>query len=63
MKTHLLEIENAARHRLKILLPKVSEVAGATEELKATDPLKWVSLMNACKAQVEEVILGELICG
>mgnify|MGYP002747661887 FL=1 len=35
--------------------------AGATEALKASDPMKWVGLMNTCKAQAEEVILAELI--
>ena len=25
--------------------------AGATEELKARDPMQWVGLMNTCKAQ------------
>ena len=35
--------------------------AGATEALKARDPMKWVGLMNTCKAQAEEVILAELI--
>ena len=30
-------------------------------ELKARDPMKWVGLMNTCKAQAEEVILAELI--
>ena len=45
-------------------LPTVRELAaeaGATESLKARDPMKWVGLMNACKAQAEEVILAELI--
>ena len=44
--------------------PAVRELAaeaGATEALKARDPLTWVGLMNTCKAQAEEVILAELI--
>ena len=28
---------------------------------KATDPMKWVGLMNTCKAQAEEIIKFELI--
>ena len=35
--------------------------AGATEALKASDPMRWVGLMNACKAQAEEIILRELV--
>ena len=32
-----------------------------TEELKATDQLKWVGLMNNIKNSVNEIILKELI--
>ena len=32
-----------------------------SEQLKASDPMAWVGLMNTCKAQAEEVILTELI--
>ena len=32
-----------------------------TEELKATDQLKWVGLMNNIKNSVDEIILKELI--
>ena len=37
------------------------EAAGVTEELKASDPMRWVGLMNTLKAQVEEMILNEII--
>lgn len=58
---HLHEIETAAQSRIDLMLPKLAEAAGATEELKATDPMKWTRLMNTCKAQAEEVVLSELI--
>ena len=43
------------------MLPKLAEAAGATEALKAADPMRWTGLMNACKAQAEEAVLNELI--
>ena len=43
------------------MMPELAAEAGATESLKARDPMKWVGLMNTCKAQAEEVILAELI--
>ncbi len=43
------------------MLPRMMETAGVTEEVKARDPMRWVGLMNTLKAQVEEVILTELI--
>lgn len=58
---HLLEIEQAAQSRLEQMMPELAAEAGATESLKARDPMKWVGLMNACKAQAEEIILDELI--
>ena len=58
---HLLETEDAARSRLEQIMPKLAKAAGATEELKATDQMRWVGLMNNCKAQAEEIIQKELI--
>lgn len=58
---HLHEIEEAAQSRIDLMLPKLAAEAGATEKLKASDPLKWTRLMNSCKAQAEEVVLNELI--
>ena len=42
-------------------MPQLANEAGATEKLKAADPMKWVGLMNTCKAQAEEILLAELI--
>ena len=61
LHTHLLEIDQTARKRLELMMPEMAKVAGATQELKARDPLRWAGLMNTCKAQIEEVILNELI--
>ena len=58
---HLYEIDKASQERLDTILPVLAASAGATEALKATDPMKWVGIMNTCKAQVEEIIRMELI--
>ena len=60
---HLREIDETASSRLEQMLPALAKAAGATEELKASDPMAWVGLMNSCKAQAEEVILSELVYG
>ena len=39
----------------------MAKEAGATEELKATDQMAWVGMMNTLKAQAEEMIISELI--
>ncbi len=59
--SHCLEIEDAANARLELLMPQLAKAAGATEQLKASDPMRWVGLMNNCKAQAEEIILTELV--
>ena len=58
---HLREIDETANSRLEQRMPGLMQSAGVTEALKASNPLKWVGLMNSLKAQAEEVILTELI--
>ena len=58
---HLREIDETANSRLERMMPELMQSAGVTEALKASDPMKWVGLMNSLKAQAEEVILTELI--
>ena len=59
--SHCLEIEDTANSRLESLMPQLAKAAGATEQLKASDQMAWVGLMNSCKAQAEEIIMSELI--
>ena len=58
---HLREIDEAANRRMEQMMPELMKQNGVTEELKASDPMKWTGLMNNLKAQAEEVILAELI--
>ena len=59
--SHLLEIEDAANRRLEQMIPRLAKAAGATEQLKASDQMKSVGLMNVCKSQAEEISLSELV--
>ena len=58
---HLIEIDETAQNRLEQMMPQLAAAAGATEQLKASDPMRWVGLMNTCKAQAEEILMTELI--
>ena len=58
---HLREIDETAHRRLEQMMPELMKSAGVTEALKASDPMKWVGLMNTLKAQAEETILTELV--
>ena len=59
--SHLREIDETANRRLEQMMPRLMASAGATESLKASDPMKWTRLMNALRAQAEEMICRELI--
>ena len=39
---HLIEIDETAQSRLEQMMLQLAKEAGATEELKASDPMKWV---------------------
>ena len=58
----LNETDAEAERLLETMIPMMAKQAGITEKLKAADPMKWIGLMNAIKAQVEEIIWNELIC-
>src|SRR5699024_9285104 len=58
---HLPEIDETVHSRLEHMMPRLAKVAAATEQLKASNPMRWVGLMNPCKAQAEEILMAELI--
>ena len=59
--SYLLEIEDAAHNLMYSMMLGMAKEAGATDELKARDPMRWVGLMKCCKSQIEEIIFAELI--
>ena len=61
LNSHLMEIERTALSRLEQMVPQMAKAEGVTEELKATDQMKWVGLMNNIRHSAEEAILRELI--
>ena len=58
---HCVEIDEAARNRMELIVPELVKRNGVTEQLKAENQMEWVRQMNACKAQAEEVVKAELI--
>ena len=61
LMSQLHEVDREAQQMLETLLPKMARDAGLKEEMKNTDPMKWVGTMNTLKAQVEEIIFAELV--
>lgn len=61
LHAHLMEIEETARSRVESIVSQMAQTEGVTEEMKATDQMKWAGLMNNFRAAAEEQILEELI--
>ena len=61
VRQYCAEIEEAARNRMELIVPKLAKQYGVTEQLKTDNQMEWVRQMNACKAQAEEIVKAELI--
>ena len=61
VRQYCAEIDEAARNRMELIVPKLAKQYGVTEQLKADNQMEWVRQMNACKAQAEEIVKVELI--
>ena len=51
------ETEDAAVEMLREMAKK----QGVTEELKATDMMRWIGLMNNIRACADEIVLNEIV--
>ena len=61
LNSHLAEIDRQATERVERLTVQRAEEQGVTEELKASDQMKWVGLMNNIRASAEEVAMKEIV--
>ena len=57
----LYQTDVQAQHLLDTMIPQMAKEAGVTEQLKMTDQLRWIGMMNTIKSQVEEIIWNEII--
>lgn len=57
----LHDADETAQKMLDQLIPQMTKDADVTEEMKASDPMRWIGVMNTIKAQVEEIILKKII--
>ena len=55
--TPIVETDIQAKEKIEILMKQMLNKNSIDENLKNTDPLKWVGLMNAYKNAVEEVFI------
>ena len=58
---HLAEVQQRATEMEETLVRQMAQKEGLTEELKATDMMKWVRLMNNLRNSAQEVVKAEVI--
>ena len=58
---HLAEIDASACNMAEYLIKEMAKKQGVTEELKATDMMRWVGLMNNIRVCVDEIVLNDIV--
>ena len=61
LNSHLKEIQETATERVEEIIKQLKAKSNLTEDMKNTDMLYWVGMMNNFKNQAEEIIFNELI--
>ena len=61
LNSHLKEIQETATERVEQIIKQLKAKSNLTEDMKNTDMLYWVGMMNNFKNQAEEIIFNELI--
>ena len=61
LNEHLHSIDEQAAALMETEVKKLAERNGITEEVKATDQMRWVQEMNNIRACAEEFVLREVV--
>ena len=61
LDSYLADIEEQAQQLFLRLVKELAEKEGVTEQLKATDPMKWVQSINNIQWSINEYIEKEII--
>ncbi len=61
LNEHCAEIDDTAYEYVQRIVKSMAKEDNLSENLKNTDPLKWIGMMNNYKACAEEFVYRELI--
>ena len=61
LNEHLHIIDTQAHEQVNLHIAQMAQRMGVTEKLKASDPMRWVQMMNNIKASAEEIVLKEVV--
>ena len=59
LNSHLEQIDREATEEVERLTRQMAKVQGVNEQMKKTDQMKWVQMMNSLKASAEEGVLNQ----
>ena len=61
LNAHLEKIDREATEMVERLTAQMAREQGVTEELKASDQMKWVGMMNNIQEAAEEAAMAEIV--
>ena len=61
LNSYLADINEQAEELFFRLVKQLSEQEGLTEELKSTDQMAWVGVVNNIRARVREIVYTDII--
>lgn len=60
LNKYLHDIDEECYQRVELLIEQMKAGVGVTGQLKASDQMRWVGLMNNLKNAAEEIVLKEM---
>ena len=61
LHSHLADVEEQAQDLFSRLAKEYTKKEGITEQLKATDQMKWVQKMNNIRERVIEIVYSDVV--
>ena len=61
LNEYLHNIDEQAHEQIDLHIVQMAKQMNVTEELKASDTLRWVQMMNSIKASAEKIVLKEVV--
>ena len=61
LNAHLEQIDREATEEVERLTKQMAKDQGVDENMKKTDQMKWVQMMNSLKTSAEEIVLSQLV--
>ena len=61
LNEHLEQIDRQANEMMEAMMSEIAKSQGVNEELKASNQMKWVKMMNSIRASAEETVLKDIV--